>query len=177
MYPPGISEALVHSDAFRGEADRAFDWRSLGDLQESAGVPIVLKGVLHPDDADRAATAGVQALVVSNHGGRSLDGALPTAHALPDVVAAARGRLEIYVDGGIRRGADILRALALGARAVLVGRPFMWGLAMDGSSGVDQVFRSLRTELEVDAALCGVTRLSEVPRDLVRSDCSCSGRP
>ena len=131
-------------------------------------VPIVVKGVLHPDDALRLADHGVAAVVVSNHGGRALDGALPTAAALPPVVAAVRDRLEVYVDGGIRRGVDVLRALSLGARAVLVGRPLVWGLAYAGQAGVGHVLGCLARELEEDAALAGVTDTRCVPHDLLR---------
>lgn len=138
-------------------------WQIVG-----ARVPIVVKGVLHPDDALRLADHGVAAVVVSNHGGRALDGALPTAEALPPIVAAVRDRLEVYVDGGIRRGADVLRALSLGARAVLVGRPLVWGLAYAGQAGVAHVLRSLRRELEEDAALAGVVDICRIPHDLLR---------
>lgn len=131
-------------------------------------VPIVAKGVLHPDDAVHLADHGVAAVVVSNHGGRALDGALPTADALLPVVAAVRDRLEVYVDGGIRRGADVLRALSLGARAVLVGRPLVWGLACAGQAGVGHVLGCLRRELEEDSALAGISDIRSIPAGLLR---------
>ena len=131
-------------------------------------MPIVAKGVLHPDDARRLADHGVTAVVVSNHGGRTLDGALPTADALEDVVAAVHERMEVYVDGGIRSGADVLRALSLGARAVLVGRPLAWGLAYGGQQGVAHVLSRLRRELEEDSALAGVADTRAIPAGLVR---------
>jgi 4-hydroxymandelate oxidase len=141
------------------------DW-----LRQVAGprMPIVVKGVLHPDDALRLADHGVDAVVVSNHGGRALDGAMPTADALAEVAAAVKQRVEIYVDGGIRRGVDVLRALSLGARAVLVGRPLAWGLACAGRDGVEHALSVLRRELEEDAALTGVADVRSIPAGLVR---------
>ena len=112
--------------------------------------------------------ATAAAIVISNHGGRTLDGAIPTAEILPEVAEAVDGRVELIVDGGIRRGGDVIRALALGARAVLVGRPFLWGLAINGQAGQDHVFALLRHELEEDARFCGVPDLTSVPRELVR---------
>jgi 4-hydroxymandelate oxidase len=131
-------------------------------------VPIVAKGVMRADDGLRLADHGINAVVVSNHGGRTLDGTLPTAEVLPEVTAAVKDRFEVYVDGGIRSGGDVLRALSLGARAALVGRPLAWGLARAGQSGVQQVLDTLRRELTEDAALAGVADLSHVPADLVR---------
>src|SRR6185503_15270431 len=116
----------------------------------------------------RLADHGVAAVVVSNHGGRALDGALPTADALPDVVAAVHERMEVYVDGGIRSGADVLRALGLGARAVLVGRPLAWGLAYGGQQGVTHVLSRIRRELEEDAALAGIPDTRAIPAGVVR---------
>jgi 4-hydroxymandelate oxidase len=142
-----------------------FDW-----LRHVAGprVPLVAKGVLHADDALRLADHGVAAVVVSNHGGRTLDGAIPTADALADVVAAVDQHMEVYVDGGIRSGADVLRALSLGARAVLVGRPLAWGLAYAGQRGVEHVLNVLRRELEEDSALAGVADTCAIPAGLAR---------
>lgn len=144
------------------------DWAGLARLVESAGIPIVVKGVLHPEDALRSVDAGCAAIVVSNHGGRQLDGAVPTALALADVAAAVGDSAEVYVDGGIRRGADILRALALGARAVLVGRPVLWGLAAAGEAGVARVLEVLRTELAEDAVQAGARDLAAIDPGLVR---------
>jgi 4-hydroxymandelate oxidase len=141
------------------------DW-----LQQIVGarVPIVVKGVLHPNDAVRLAVHGVNAIVVSNHGGRALDGAIPTAEALRPIVEAVQDRLEIYVDGGIRRGVDILRALSLGARAVLVGRPLVWGLAYAGEAGVAHVLGCLKRELGEDSALAGIANVRSIPPGLLR---------
>lgn len=150
------------------ETEPALTWAYLERLRARIPVPIVLKGILHPDDARRAVEAGAAAIVVSNHGGRTLDGAVTTAEILPEVAEAVDGRVELLVDGGIRRGADVIRALALGARAVLVGRPFLWGLAIAGEAGQRRIFSLFRNELEEDARFCGLADLTEVPRDLVR---------
>ena len=144
------------------------DWPYLERLRGRFQVPIVLKGILHPADALAAADAGIQAIIVSNHGGRTLDGAIPTAEILPEIADAVGDRMEILVDGGIRCGVDVIRALALGARAVLIGRPFLWGLAIAGPAGQNRVFATLRDELEQDARHCGIADLRAVPRDLVR---------
>jgi 4-hydroxymandelate oxidase len=111
---------------------------------------------------------GVAGIVVSNHGGRQLDGAVPSIEALPEVVAAVDGRWEGYLDGGIRRGTDVLKSLALGARAVLIGRPVLWGLAVNGQEGVQHVLELLRAELELAMALAGRSTLESIDRSLVR---------
>lgn len=150
------------------ETEPALTWAYLDRLSARISVPIALKGILHPDDARKAIDAGAAAIVVSNHGGRTLDGAVTTAEILPEVAEAVDGRVELLVDGGIRRGSDIIRALALGARAVLVGRPFLWGLAIAGEAGQRRIFSLFRNELEEDARFCGLADLTSVPRDLVR---------
>lgn len=118
------------------EQDDRVGWPDVQLLAAESGLPVVVKGVLRADDTRRAADAGAAGVVVSNHGGRQLDGAVPTAYALPEVVVAAGEDLEVYVDGGLRRGTDVLRALALGARGVLIGRPVLSALALDGERGV-----------------------------------------
>jgi 4-hydroxymandelate oxidase len=130
-------------------------------------VDVVVKGVLRGDDAVRCLDAGAKAIMVSNHGGRHLDGAVASGDALREVADAVAGRAELYVDGGIRRGTDIVKALALGARAVLVARPAIWGLALEGSDGVRAVLDHLRTELVRTMALCGTARLDQISNDLV----------
>jgi lactate 2-monooxygenase len=117
-------------------------WQDLPFLRERTSLPIVLKGILHPDDARRAVDEGIDGIVVSNHGGRQLDGAIGTLDALPEIVAAVDGRTPVLLDSGIRSGADIFRALALGARAVLLGRPHVYGLALAGEAGVREVLRT-----------------------------------
>lgn len=148
------------------KADLGFD--DLDWLCGSTALPVVVKGVCRPDDACRAAGHGAKALVVSNHGGRQLDGAPATCDVLPHVVEAAGDLCEIYVDGGIRRGSDVLKALALGARAVLVGRPVLWGLCVGGGEGATNILEILRRELDESMLLCGCTRLSDIDGSLLK---------
>jgi isopentenyl diphosphate isomerase/L-lactate dehydrogenase-like FMN-dependent dehydrogenase len=131
-------------------------------------IPILVKGVLSPMDAELAVKHGASAIVVSNHGGRQLDGAIATLDALPDCVDAVGGRIPVLMDGGIRRGSDILKALALGARGVLVGRAPLWGLAAFGQPGVERVLWMLGAELKLAMALSGMTRLADIDRKLVK---------
>jgi 4-hydroxymandelate oxidase len=147
--------------------DPGVTFRDIAWLRELGRVPVIVKGVLRADDALACLDAGAAAVAVSNHGGRQLDGALATADALPEIVAAVAGRGEVYVDGGIRRGSDVLKALALGARAVMVGRPVLWGLATGGAHGVTRVLDDLRRELLDALALCGVAQLSDLSADLL----------
>jgi 4-hydroxymandelate oxidase len=144
-------------------------WAALDWLVQTTRLPVVVKGVLAGEDALLAVVQGAAAVIVSNHGGRQLDGALAGIEALPGVVASVDGRCEVYCDGGVRRGVDVLKALALGARAVLVGRPAIWGLAVDGAAGVKAVLELLRAELERDLALCGRCRLADIDRSFVTS--------
>jgi 4-hydroxymandelate oxidase len=139
------------------------DW-----LCHSTRLPVVVKGVCRGDDARRAAEHGAKAVVVSNHGGRQLDAAPATCDALPHVVAAVEDLCEIYVDGGIRRGSDVLKAIALGARAVLVGRAVLWGLCVAGEQGAIEVLEILRRELDEAMLLCGCAKLSDIDRSLLR---------
>jgi 4-hydroxymandelate oxidase len=144
------------------KSDLGFD--DLDWLCGCTRLPVVVKGVCRGDDARRAAEHGAKAVVVSNHGGRQLDTAPATCEVLPHVVEAVGERCEVYVDGGIRRGSDVLKAIALGARAVLVGRPVLWGLAVDGQQGATQVLEILRRELDEAMLLCGCTRLEDIGR-------------
>ena len=130
--------------------------------------PFLLKGILHPDDARRAVEHGVDAVIVSNHGGRQLDGAVSSARALPEVAQAVEGRIPILLDGGVRRGVDVVRALALGATACLIGRPHLWGLALAGEAGVARVLDLYRQEIVRTMALGGWSSLAELRRDAVR---------
>lgn len=145
----------------------AMTWRDLDWLLGACRLPVVVKGVLHPADAKQAATAGVAAIVVSNHGGRTLDTVVATARALPRIADAVGGRTPLMVDGGIRRGTDVLKALALGARAVLVGRPLYFALAAAGPLGVAQALRLLRDELEMALVLSGCTTLRDAGLELL----------
>lgn len=143
-------------------------WETVDWLRTITKLPILVKGVLTAEDAVLALEHGVSGIVVSNHGGRQLDSAVTGIEALPEVVEAVAGRCEVYVDGGIRRGTDVLKALALGARAVLVGRPVLWGLAVNGSAGVQHVLSLLRAELELSMKLAGCPTLSSIKRSLVK---------
>jgi 4-hydroxymandelate oxidase len=147
---------------------RAPTWDDVAWLRGQTRLPLLLKGVLHPQDVREAAALQVDGVIVSNHGGRTLDTAAATAHALPAMVEAARGALPLLVDGGIQRGTDIFKALALGAHAVLVGRPVLWGLATAGAAGAAHVLRLLRDELALAMAQCGVRTPAEATPDLLR---------
>ena len=130
-------------------------------------MPLLIKGIVRGDDAVRAAEAGAAGVIVSNHGGRQLDTAPATIEALPGVCEAVGDRIEVLMDGGVRRGTDVIKAIALGAQAVLVGRPVLWGLAVDGQSGVTRVLEILREELDCAMALCGCASVGDIRRDLL----------
>lgn len=149
------------------DQDAGLTFADIGWLHDITGLPVVVKGVLRADDAERCADAGAVGVVVSNHGGRQLDGAVSGAAALPEVVDAVGDRVEVYVDGGIRRGTDVVKALALGARAVLVGRPVLWGLTTGGADGVTAVLRDLVGELDLAMALCGCASIADITADLL----------
>ena len=151
-----------------GAIDPALTWDDLDEVRSFSELPLVLKGIQTAEDAELACEHGVDAIVVSNHGGRQLDAVAPTAELLPEIVAAVAGRLEVYVDGGIRRGSDAVKALALGARAVLAGRAPLWGLACDGEAGARNVLELLRAEIELTLALLGCTSPAAVGPDHVR---------
>jgi lactate 2-monooxygenase len=144
-------------------------WERLEWLRGETTLPLVLKGILHPDDAREARERGVDGIIVSNHGGRQIDGAIASLDALPAIVDAAGERMSVLLDSGIRSGADAFKALALGADAVLVGRPYLWGLALDGQNGVETVLRSLLAELDLTMALSGATALAEIDSGLLRA--------
>ncbi|MCB9686284.1 MAG: alpha-hydroxy-acid oxidizing protein [Alphaproteobacteria bacterium] len=139
------------------QLDPSLGWGDLEAFLADAGLPVWIKGVVHPEDAARAAAMGVAGIVVSNHGGRQLDAGIATADALPRVVDAVAGRCPVWVDGGVRRGTDVCVALALGADGVLLGRPVLWGLALEGADGVRQVLELLRAELVEALTLIGVS--------------------
>jgi L-lactate dehydrogenase (cytochrome) len=142
-------------------------WDDLAWLRERWSGPIVLKGIQHPGDARRAIDAGMDGIVVSNHGGRQVDGAIGSLDALPSIVDAAGDDLAILFDSGIRTGSDVAKALALGAKAVLIGRPYVYGLALDGEAGVRHVLRTLYTELELTLTLAGIARPAELSADFL----------
>jgi 4-hydroxymandelate oxidase len=150
-----------------GQFDPGLTPDTIGWLAERSGLPVLVKGVLRGDDAAACLDAGAAGVVVSNHGGRQLDTVVATADALAEVVAAVGDRGEVYVDGGVRRGTDVLKALALGARGVLVGRPVLWGLAVGGAAGVERVLSGLVGELRLAMALCGAVGIDDLTPDLI----------
>jgi len=159
----GVDQSRLGTARTLGPADIAW-------LAEASGVPVLVKGVLRGDDAVVALDAGAAGIVVSNHGGRQLDGSITTAEALPEVVEAVAGRAPVLVDGGIRRGEDVVRAIALGASAVLVGRPFAWALAGGGSAAVEALATELVTGTRIAMAMVGASRLDDLSTDLLRWD-------
>jgi L-lactate dehydrogenase (cytochrome) len=150
------------------QVDPSIAWGDLVWFRSLWSGPLLLKGVLTAADARRAAEHGVDGLVVSNHGGRQLDGAPATIEALPEIVDAVGGRIDVLLDGGVRRGADVVRALALGARAVMVGRPYLYGLAAGGPAGVRHAIETLAREVDQVLALVGVPRVGDLDRTIVR---------
>ena len=157
----------VEGQIYSAVLDPRLTWKDVEWLRGFAKVPVLLKGILDADDARRAADSGVAGLIVSNHGARNLDTVPATITALPRVADAVAGRMPIIMDGGIRRGTDVLKALALGATAVGIGRPYLYGLAVDGSNGVKRVVEILRAELEMAMALTGRTSLAAVDRGVL----------
>ena len=150
------------------QVDPSLTWADLAWFRSLWSGPLLLKGVLTVADARKAVEHGVDGLVVSNHGGRQLDGTRASVEALPDIVDAVGSRVEVLLDGGVRRGADVVRALALGARAVMVGRPYLYGLASGGPAGVRRVLEILHGEVDHALALTGVPRVSDLDRTVVR---------
>ena len=161
---PNLNIAAGPIGGARAIRSRKFNWKDLEWIQSFAKTPILLKGVLDPDDAEQAVKRGAAAVVVSNHGGRALDSVPATIDALPEIVDRVAGRIPVLVDGGIRRGTDVLKGLANGATAVLIGRPYLYGLAVGGSDGVRHVVEILRTELEAAMALTGRTSIGAIDR-------------
>ena len=181
--PPGISAVNLaglppapqpplqtgQSALFDALLQHAPTWDDIAWLQSITRLPVLLKGILHPDDARQAAALQVAGVIVSNHGGRTLDTTPTTVAVLPDITDAVQGALPVLVDGGIRRGTDVLKAMALGASAVLVGRPYVYGLANAGAHGVAHVLRLLRDELEIAMALTGCRTLADAGPDLLQA--------
>lgn len=181
--PPGVTlknlEPYAVADLAAAERDSALrkyvnalwdpslDWTSIDWLRSTTRLPLVLKGILTGEDGVLAAEHGAAAVIVSNHGGRQLDGAVSSVRALREVVDAAGGRLDVLVDGGIRRGSHVVAALAMGAKAALIGRPYLWGLAVDGEAGVRRVLDDFRNEIVLAMALCGRSRLADIDATLL----------
>ncbi|MEO7029246.1 MAG: alpha-hydroxy acid oxidase [Acidobacteriaceae bacterium] len=150
-----------------GVLDAALNWKDVEWLRSFAKVPLLLKGVLNPEDADEAVKVGVAGIIVSNHGGRNLDTVPATIDALPHVADKVGGRVPVLVDGGIRRGTDVLKAIALGANAVLIGRPYVFGLAANGEAGVKRVLNILQREFQLAMALTGRTTIASIDRSVI----------
>ena len=162
---PGLDRNEPSSlGAFR---TRSGTWKELDRFMGDIPLPVIVKGIMTWEDAQLCAEHGVQGLIVSNHGARQLDTTFATIEVLPEIVEAVDGRCEVYLDGGIRRGADVVKAIALGARAVLVGRPIFWGLAVDGEAGLRSVLRILRDEMTMTMAACGRRTLEELDRTVI----------
>lgn len=147
--------------------DPKLSWNDIEWICKTAKVPVVLKGILNPADAELAVHTGAQAIIVSNHGGRNLDTVPATIHVLENIVKQVDRRMPVLVDGGIRRGTDVLKALALGASAVMIGRPYIWGLAAGGATGVSKCLNLLEKDLKIAMALCGLRNLTEISGDIV----------
>ncbi|MGF1486677.1 MAG: alpha-hydroxy acid oxidase [Prochloraceae cyanobacterium] len=153
---------------FARQLDPGLTWQDLEWLASITKLPIAVKGILRADDAIKALEYGAKAIIVSNHGGRQLDGAIATIDALGDITAAVGDKIDVLIDGGIRRGNDILKALAIGAKAILIGRPLLWGLAVDGENGAKHVLEMLANELDNAMALSGCVKLQDINTDLVK---------
>jgi 4-hydroxymandelate oxidase len=167
-----VTEAMSYQDVldFNQRAwDLSLSWEFFDWLRSITTLPLVIKGVLRGDDAKKAVSIGLDGIIVSNHGGRKLDGMPASIEMLPSVVEAVDGRTEVYIDGGVRRGTDVLKALALGAKAVLIGRPYAWALAADGEDGVRKVIELLREELLNAMITTGCSTISEIQPSLVMS--------
>jgi lactate 2-monooxygenase len=156
-------------------AHPSLTWDDLASLREQTRLPLLLKGILHPEDAARAVERGMDGVIVSNHGGRQVDGAVAALDALPPVVEAVQGRVPVLFDSGIRRAADAVKAMALGAQAVLLGRPYVWGLALAGEQGVRTVLLNFLADLEVTLALSGCTSCAQLGRSVLQRDGAATG--
>jgi 4-hydroxymandelate oxidase len=167
-FAKGVQPASALASYVAARHDTALTWKDLDWLRSIAPMPLVLKGVMRADDASRAVAEGVSAVWVSNHGARQLDGVPATLDVLPEVVDAVAGRVPVLLDGGVRWGTDALKALALGANAVMVGRPVLWGLAVGGQAGAARVLGLLRDELHAAMALSGCRTIADIRPDLVR---------
>jgi 4-hydroxymandelate oxidase len=169
--PPPAGRAAAHeSEVFAGLLDGTPQWADIAALRRQTGLPILLKGIMHPEDALRGIEAGADALIVSNHGGRVLDTMPASIEALPRIAKVVAGRVPLLLDGGISRGTDVLKALALGAQAVLVGRPILHALAVAGATGVAHVLKLLRTELEIAMAQTGCRTLADIGPQVIWRD-------
>jgi 4-hydroxymandelate oxidase len=160
-------QARARRGAHPGGGDPAATWKDLEWIKLASELPVVAKGIMTGEDVELCAEFGADGVIVSNHGGRHLDNTLATVEVLSEAVAAARGKTEIYLDGGIRRGADVVKAIALGAQAVFIGRPLFWGLALGGEQGVVRVLNILREEIEISMAKCGRPTIASIDATMV----------
>jgi lactate 2-monooxygenase len=167
--PPEEDEGAATGHFLGVQANPSLSWDDLAWLREATTLPIVVKGIQHVEDAREAVRRGVDGIVVSNHGGRQVDGAIASLDALPPVAEAVGGEIAVLFDSGIRSGADALKALALGADAVLLGRPYVWGLALAGQAGVETVLRMVLAELDLTMALCGYTSPDQLGPDALQA--------
>jgi (S)-2-hydroxy-acid oxidase len=173
--PDGIQAESLIDNNYNSEKnyskapyDSSFSWKDIQWIRSITSLPIILKGILHPDDALQAIKHDVQGIIVSNHGGRQLDTSLSTIEALPDIIKVMKTQnhqIDVYLDGGIRRGTDILKAIALGAKAVLIGRPILWGLAVDGEQGVTNVLQILKNEFRLAMVLSGCLTVEDITKN------------
>jgi isopentenyl diphosphate isomerase/L-lactate dehydrogenase-like FMN-dependent dehydrogenase len=163
---PGKAGSSLN-DYAHSELKAAASWEDIGWILSVTALPVWLKGICHPEDARLATTHGIAGVIVSNHGGRQLDSMPATIELLPEIISAVEGRLPVLIDGGIRRGTDVLKALALGASAIAIGRPVLWGLAVGGEAGVQSILRILRNELERAMWLCGIASIGQISRDIL----------
>lgn len=170
MQQPSLALVQGQSQVFDGLMAHAPTWRDIERLRQLTDLPLLLKGITHPEDAKLALSLGVDGLIVSNHGGRTLDTVPASLHLLPAIAAVVQGQIPLLLDGGIRRGTDIVKALALGASAVLIGRPLIYGLATAGALGVAHVLRVLWEELEVAMALTGCRTLTDIQQRTVLTE-------
>jgi isopentenyl diphosphate isomerase/L-lactate dehydrogenase-like FMN-dependent dehydrogenase len=160
-----VRGAVAFASRVNAQMDPSLTWETVEWLRSEWDRPLLVKGILHPGDAVRAVACGAEGVIVSNHGGRQLDGAISSIAALPAVVEAVGGDAEVYLDGGVRRGTDVLKALALGARACLAGRPVLYGLATGGEAGARRAVELVRDELATSMALMGCATVAELTRD------------
>jgi len=163
----GGDNARPRRGAHPSGGDPAATWKDLEWIKSASELPVVAKGIMTGEDAELCAEVGADAMIVSNHGGRHLDNTLATIEVLGEAVAAAKGEIEIYLDGGIRRGADVVKAIALGAKAVFIGRPLFWGLAVGGEQGVVRVLNILREEIQITMAKCGRPTIASIDSAVV----------
>ncbi|WAJ27733.1 alpha-hydroxy acid oxidase [Antarcticirhabdus aurantiaca] len=163
----GVSNLSSLSSWTAEQFDPALSWDDVKRIRDEWGGTLILKGILDPEDAEKAAETGADSIVVSNHGGRQLDGAVSSISALPDIVSAVGNRIEVLMDGGVRSGQDVLKAVALGAKGVMIGRAFLYGLGADGEAGVTKCLDIIRKELDVTMALCGHRDIRNVGREIL----------